>query len=51
MAEPIPYKDFLQKRLQDLEEAEEYLKKALESGDPEAFFFALKDIAAAHGEL
>ncbi len=50
MAEPIPYREFLKKRLQDLDEAEEYLKAALKNGDPEAFFHALKDIADAHDQ-
>jgi probable addiction module antidote protein len=45
------YKLGLIKRLENPAEAEAYLNAALEDGDPKVFFIALRDVAAAQGNM
>ncbi|NTW88243.1 MAG: putative addiction module antidote protein [Desulfobulbaceae bacterium] len=45
------YKQGLIQRLEDSREAEAYLNAALEDGDPKVFFVALRDVAAAQGNM
>ncbi|MBS0650323.1 MAG: putative addiction module antidote protein [Verrucomicrobia bacterium] len=45
------YKEHLLERLQDSEEAAEYLNAALHDDDPHAFLLALRDITEAQGGM
>jgi probable addiction module antidote protein len=45
------YEEQLRKALKDPQEALEYLNAALEEGDKDTFLLALKDVAAARGNM
>jgi probable addiction module antidote protein len=45
------YKESLIGRLKKSKEAEAYLNAALEDGNPKVFFLALRDVAAAQGNM
>jgi probable addiction module antidote protein len=51
MGKARSYKEHLDKRLKDPEEAAAYLTAALEDEDPGIFLVALRDVARAHGGM
>ena len=51
MGKAKSYKDHLDKRLKDPEEAAAYLTAALEDEDPSVFLMALRDVARANGGM
>ena len=51
MGKSRSYKEHLDKRLKDPEEAAAYLNAALEDEDPGVFLIALRDIAHANGGM
>ncbi len=51
MGKSRSYKEHLDKRLQNPEEAAAYLNAALEDNDPSVFLIALRDIARANGGM
>lgn len=51
MTPSYPYRDYLNKTMQDPKRAAGYLEAALEDSDPRVFLLALKDVIEAQGGM